>query len=109
MDTKNTKEQSYLPVAWEYLEVIAEQIDEKTDGKIFFFNADGQVDEAKGRVIEIVDEKQNGVYLLLDKGVKIRIDRIITLFGKIGAAYEEYDAYGNACMDCLGGYEKEDL
>ena len=33
----------------------------------------------------------------------IRIDRIITLFGKPGAAYDEYDAFANACMDCSGG------
>lgn len=106
---KSKTDTSYLPVAWEYLEVVNEEIQKETQGKVFFFNSDGQVDEAKGRAVQVVEEKKEGVYVLLDTGAKVRVDRIITLFGKIGAAYDEYDAYGNACMDCLGGYEKDEL
>jgi len=110
MSVKNTSpNDSYLPVAWEYREVIEEEINKRSQGKIFFFNSDNQVDEATGRVTSMAEEKNAGVFIILDSGTKIRIDRIITLFGKIGAAYDEYDAFANACMDCTGGYEKDDL
>jgi len=102
---KTISEPSYLPVAWEYREVIEEAIQKGTQGKIFFFNQDNQVDEAIGMAIKLAEEKNKGVFVVLDTGIKIRIDRIITLFGKIGAAYHEYDAYANACMDCTGGVE----
>lgn len=96
---------SYLPVSWEYREVIEEVINRKNEGKIFFFDNNGQVADEKGIVLEMIEEKNEGVYIVLDTGVKIRIDRIITLFGKIGAAYDEYDLYANACMSCMGGSE----
>ncbi len=106
MNHKNTSsETSYLPVAWEYREVIEEEIKKASKGKIFFFNRENQVDEAAGTVVKLAEEKNNGMFVFLDTGIKIRIDRIITLFGKIGAAYHEYDAYANACMDCKGGVE----
>lgn len=93
---------SYLPVPWEYKEVIDEEIAKQRSGKIFFFNPQGEVDEAIGRVVERSDQKQEGEFILLDTNTRIRIDRIITLFGKIGAAYGEYEAYANVCMDCKG-------
>jgi len=93
----------YLPVAWEYREVVEEEIQKQTRGKIFFFNTDNQVDEAVGIAIKLAEEKNKGMYVFLDTGTTIRIDRIITLFGKVGAAYGEYDAFANACMDCTGG------
>ncbi|MCL4640631.1 MULTISPECIES: hypothetical protein [Olivibacter] len=105
----DNKNESYLPVPWEYREVVEEEISKRSRGKIFFFDANNQVAEAKGSVTRIEEKKSEGVFVVLDTGSEIRIDRIITLFGKIGAAYNEYDAYANACLDCLGGYEKEDL
>lgn len=102
-NTNASYKDSYLPVAWEYREVIEEEIKKETEGKIFFFNPSRQVDEAQGKVIALEDHGPAGVFILLDTEIKIRLDQIITLFGKVGAAYEEYDAYSNACMDCTGG------
>lgn len=102
MSSKNI---SYLPVSWEFKEAIEEAINKKNEGKVFFFDNNGQVADEKGIVLEMVEEKNAGVYLILNTGAKIRIDRIITLFGKIGAAYDEYDLYANACMSCMGVYE----
>lgn len=104
-DNKN----SYLPVAWEYREIIEEQINKKNSGKVFYFEEDDKLEEAEGTIVEMTEEKGAGVFILMDNGLRIRIDRIITLFGKIGAAYNEYDGYSNACMDCSGGYTKEEL
>lgn len=101
MKTINTsKESSYLPISWDNMEVIREYIKNKKEGKIFFFGNDGQLDEAKGCIVEIREEQKKGVYAILNSGDKIRVDRIITLFGTVGAAYDEYEAFGNACMVC---------
>lgn len=100
---------SYLPVDPDFTDVIAEQIAAKKSGKIFFFNLRGEVDEEAGMVLRMEDRPGEGVFIVLDNGKAVRIDRIITLFGKIGAAYDEYDAYGNSCMDCNGGYSREEL
>ncbi len=104
-----TWNEAYLPVAWEYREVAEEEIKKERSGKIFFFSPEKQVHEASGKVIQLEEEKSAGLFIRLDTGIKIRLDRIITLFGKVGAAYDEYDAYGNSCMDCTGGYEKDEL
>lgn len=101
-------ESTYLPVAWEYSESIQQQIQSKNKGKVFYFTSVNKLEESAGTVIKLLTEK-SGVYIVMENGDQIRIDRIITLFGKIGAAYEEYDAYANACMDCSGGYSKEEL
>ena len=109
----NLKETSldtpYLPVAWEYREVIEEQIEKKATGKIFFFCKQEGICEASGQVIRMEEQKNSGLFIVLNTGASIRVDRIITLYGKPGAAYDEYNAYGNACMDCTGGYDPEEL
>lgn len=93
---------SYLPVAWEYREVIDEEIEKKTTGKIFYFCQEEGICQAEGTILRITEEKNKGLFIVLDTKTRVRADRIITLFGKPGAAYDEYDAYGNACMDCAG-------
>lgn len=100
-------ENSYLPVQWVYREVAAEQIARGASGKIFYFS-DGQVCEISDTVLSLKDEPE-GVFLYLQGGASIRLDRVITLFGKPGAAYDEYDAFANACMDCNGGYSQEEI
>ena len=97
-------ENSFTPVAYEYREVIADQIVKKSRGKVFYFNNEGKVDDAEGTLISIDEIAGKGMFITLDNNTQIRIDRIITLFGKPGAAYDEYDAFANACLDCKGGY-----
>ncbi len=109
MTLKHPADPSYLPVAWEYREVIEEAIEKKSIGKIFYFCREEGVCEAAGTVVELKDIDKEGLFVLLDAGTRIRVDRIITLFGKPGAAFDEYNAYGNACMDCTGGYDQDEL
>src|SRR5690606_31555295 len=99
----------YLPVDPDFTDVLPEQVAANTNGKLFFFKLRGEVDEEAGMVLRMEDRPGEGVFIVLDNGKAVRIDRIITLFGKIGAAYDEYDAYGNSCMDCNGGYSREEL
>ncbi|HEY0898978.1 MAG TPA: hypothetical protein VGD90_06570 [Sphingobacteriaceae bacterium] len=96
---------SYLPVSWEYKEVIAEAIERKTSGKVFYFSGE-QVESAEGQVTGMEEIAGSGVFVKLTPEHSIRIDRIITLFGKPGAAYDEYDAFANACLSCQGGYRE---
>lgn len=102
-DQKQRRYSAYLPVAWEFREVIQEAIEMKKGGKIFFFNEAGVLDEVQGISVAIDEDKTAGEFLVTDQDARIRIDRIVTLYGKVGAAYEEYNAYADACMDCSGG------
>jgi hypothetical protein len=95
-------ESSYTPVAYDYREIIEEQIAKKASGKIFFWSA-GQVDEVTGRIERQEEQPGKGVFIVLDSGAQVRIDRIITLFGKPGAAFDEYDSYANQCLACTAG------
>lgn len=100
---------SYTPVPWVYREVIEEEINKQKKGNVVYFGNGKELCSSEGRVVDLIDVQGQGVFIELDPASRIRIDRIITLFGKPGAAFDEYDAYANACLDCMGGYEKEDL
>lgn len=76
----------------------------KTCGKVFYFDIDNLVCCAEGIVKSMEEVNGQGIFITMDPKQHIRIDRIITLFGKPGAAYDEYEAYGNVCLDCTGGY-----
>jgi len=101
-------ETSYTPVDYAYREVIAEEIAKSTSGKIFYFSKTGVVESSEGRVLCCEEIAGRGLFIELDSQEKIRIDRIITLFGKPGAAYDEYDAFANACMNCAGPHGAKD-
>jgi len=94
---------SYTPVPYDFRETIEEEILKKTLGKIFFWGEGQKVDEQSGRVERLDDIQGKGMFITLDSGVQIRIDRIITLFGKPGAAFDEYDAFANQCLSCTAG------
>jgi hypothetical protein len=95
---------TYTPVQYIYREVIEEEIQKATNGKVFFYDNEGQVDSLEGKVIELRDIPGQGLFIILDNDQQVRIDRILTLFGKPGAAYEAYDLNANQCLDCTGGY-----
>ena len=94
---------AYSPVAYEYRESILEQIAKRTHGKIFFWSPDKQVDEVVGRAIKLEETPGKGMFVILDTGEQVRIDKIITLFGRPGAAYDEYDSFANQCLSCTAG------
>lgn len=96
---------SYTPVPYIHREIIEEEIAKRTEGKIFYFNDSLTMDSAEGHVRKMEEFPGKGLFIELNTGLRIRIDRIITLFGKPGAAYDEYDAFGNVCLSCTGGYD----
>lgn len=95
---------SFTPVPYDFREVIAEQIDKQAEGRIFFFDDKDVVDSFDGKAMSLVEIPHKGMYLNVAPEKQIRIDRIITLFGKPGAAYDEYDNFSNQCLACTGGY-----
>ncbi len=96
---------SYSPVQYVYKEVIEEELAKHTQGKIFYFNDDQVVDSCEGQLVALVESEGRGMFIVLNPEHQIRIDRIITLFGKPGAAYDEYDNFANQCLSCTGGYD----
>ena len=96
---------SFTPVAYEYRETIEEEIAKEKTGKVFFFNPEGKFDDHEGKVVRMEEIAGKGIFITMEPHASIRIDRIITLFGKPGAAYDEYYALGNVCFTCSGGYE----
>jgi hypothetical protein len=95
---------TYTPVPYVYRETIDEEITKGARGKIFFYDDKGEVNSKEGQVTGTKDIDGKGLFISLDNSKLIRVDTIITLFGKPGAAYEAYDANANSCMDCTGGY-----
>lgn len=89
----------YLPVDPDFSDRVVKFCNEGLNGKIHFFNEQKEIDDAIGTVLQIQNSK-NGEYLLLNTEKRIRLDKIITIFGKPGPSYEAYDRYANVCFTC---------
>ena len=96
---------SYSPVQYVFREVIEEEIAKCTQGKIFYFGNDQAVESFEGQIVELKEMGSKGLFIIMTPEFQIRIDRIITVFGKPAAAYDEYDNYANQCLACTGGYD----
>ncbi|PVH27042.1 hypothetical protein [Sphingobacterium corticibacter] len=94
---------SYLPVAWEYQEIIKTLIQNKAQGKVFYFNTENTIDETVGQVMTLTGDSGAGLFVTMDNGVAVRIDRIITICGKLGAAYDEYNNFSVCGANCGEG------
>lgn len=95
--------ETYTPVPYEFREVLEEQIGNRKSGKVFFWSADEKVDEQSGTIIRLDERPGEGLFAVFDSGISLRIDRIITLFGKPGPGFEAYDAFANQCLSCTAG------
>ena len=97
--------ESYSPVQYVYREIISEELAKETQGKVFFFDENNKVDSWEGTLFKMEEKPQLGIFITMIPEKEIRIDRIITLFGKPGASFDEYDNYANQCLSCTGGYD----
>lgn len=96
----------YTPVDPDFYDIIKNEADQETDLKIHYFDQQDQLYSAQG-VIENVVKQVAIEWLQLKNGEKIRLDYIITLNGKPGPAFDQYDSYANACFSCLGGMDDD--
>ena len=95
----------YVPVDPDYYEMIEKEKAEKETAVVHYFKSEKSLGEEKGKIKGVKKNHNNEDFLLLENGKGIRIDRIIVLNGKPGPAYDEYDAYALACLDCMGGMD----
>jgi hypothetical protein len=98
----NTK---YLQVDLDFLEQIEKTISENNSISVHYFEEENTLENAKGKVKAIETNRSRGEFIVFDNGQKIRLDRIIVFNGKPGPAYNEYDSYALACLDCTGGMD----
>ena len=90
---------SYTPIYPDYYEIFSIE-QEKDYSKVFYFGEGTNVEEAKGKINGLINWGNHGEFLIFDSGDEVRIDRIITVNGKPGPAYDEYDAFALACLNC---------
>lgn len=89
----------YQPIYPDYYEIFSQE-QEKEFSKVFYFGEDTDVEEANGKINGLVNGGSIGEFLIFDSGNEVRVDRIITINGIPGPAYDEYDAYALACLNC---------
>lgn len=90
----------FTPVDFVYREAVEEAILRKQHGRIFYFDDAERLESADGIIVKM-EEESIGWLIELNTNQRIKLHRIITLFGKPGPAYDEYDAYSIRCGECL--------
>lgn len=94
---------TYAPVDPDYFEIVGKEIEKNKLSTIFYFEKKNIVGEEKGKIKKIETIDNFGKYVLLQSGKLLRLDRIITINGIPGPAYDEYDRFALACLDCNVG------
>ncbi len=82
-----------------YDEIFARE-KEKESSRVIYFGKGTDLEEVRGKIAGNHINDLNEEFLCFESGEKIRIDRIISINGIPGPAYQEYDNYGMACLDC---------
>ncbi len=95
----------YRPVDPDYYEMIEAEMTAGKKAVIHYFKNENTIGEEKGNIKEITANHKNEEFVSLENGKEIRIDRIIVVNGRPGPAYDEYDSYALACLDCMGGMD----
>jgi hypothetical protein len=88
-----------MPVSCDFFDIMEDAMMKKKDGKIFYFNEADEVEELEG-FSETWENTKDGEFLITSKNEKVRLDKIITLYGNPGPAFEKYDGFANACLSC---------
>ncbi len=92
-------ETRFLPVDPDYYELFRKE-QEKESSTVVYFGEGTELKEAKGGIKDSIKIEDSGEYLVFNSGTTVRIDRLITINGIPGPAYDEYDSYALACLDC---------
>lgn len=95
----------YMPIAPEHDDLFLEMAKPNNELKIFFFDPDMELRAFSGRFRELLKTGE-GEFLSLMDNDPVRLDRIITLNGKPGPAYDEYNSFADACLSCQAGYDE---
>ena len=95
----------FLPVDPEYTEIIQELGASGQELHVHFFNAQNRVVEVRGPFAGLTLNDTGEEFVVLGDRPQVRTDRIIAVNGRPGPAYDEYDSYALACLDCMGGMD----
>lgn len=95
----------YLPVDPDFYDIIEKEKLKKKIAVVNYFGENNSLEDAKGEIEGIVSSKNEEKFISFDTGKKVRLDRVITINGRPGPAYDEYDSYALACLDCQGGMD----
>lgn len=90
---------SYSSVDPEVNDIVDRLIEQKATGKIFYFNPRNEVDEETGSITGIRKTK-GGLFLEIRNALNVRLDKVITFYGRPGPAYDAYERFANACLAC---------
>ncbi|NND35345.1 MAG: hypothetical protein HKN76_22345 [Saprospiraceae bacterium] len=88
----------YQPIDPDFLDIIDELIGRS--GTINFFESGNDINDFKGEIKGYV-RTYEGQFLVLNANRRIRLDKIITILGKVGPAYERYNHFSNVCFSCF--------
>ncbi len=97
--------EKYLPVDPYFYELIEKGKKSLLPSHIHYFTPENRLKEYHGMLRGTLTNKIHEEFLLFASGEKIRLDRIIAFDGKPGPAFDEYDSYALACLDCTGGMD----
>lgn len=95
----------YLPVDPAFFDVVESEKFKNKICSVNYFDEANKVEGAKGQIEGINSPDNFSQYLQLTGAGPIRADRIITINGIPGPAYDEYDSYALACLTCMGGMD----
>ncbi|MFT6868586.1 MAG: hypothetical protein ACJA08_003440 [Cyclobacteriaceae bacterium] len=88
----------YSPIDPELIEITEKIIQNNKSGKVHYFDFKEGIGMAEGQIKGIL-KSDEGVFLRVDEQL-VRVDKIITILGRPGAAYDQYDRYANVCLTC---------
>ncbi len=77
----------------------------QTEVRVVYFVSNQKLEESRGKLKGLI-KNDNGEFLDIIADQNVRIDRIITINGKLGPAFDEYDSYANECLSCKAGYDE---
>jgi hypothetical protein len=100
--------EAYLPVDPDFFEIIEHEKQRKDQAVVHYFGPDKELRDEKGSIRDIITVNKREDYLRFENGVQVRLDRIIVINGRPGPAFEEYDSYALACLDCSGGMDLDE-
>ncbi|ASB49610.1 hypothetical protein [Alkalitalea saponilacus] len=98
------KNGGYLPIDPDFFKILADAL-EKDHIRIHFFNESNEVDFVEGSPNRLWTPDDFSWFFELLGSKSLRIDRIITLNGRPGPAYDEYDRFALECLTCMGGMD----
>jgi hypothetical protein len=101
---KDTHSSTYQQVSPEYIENLQEYAP-GTDMQIHYFGPAREWLECRDQFAGLQRNESGEDHLLLENGIKVRLDRLIAFEGRPGPAFDEYDSYALACLDCMGGMD----